>query len=144
MQDIEVFDVDVVATMRALEEKDNAQLIDVRTTAEWAFVGYPSLEQVGKSVIFIEWQSFPDKTANTGFAPQLVAQLEARNVGMDGELYFLCRTGVRSLHAAREMKSLGYMSSFNVAMGFEGSLDGDHRRGSVDGWKAAGLPWQQG
>ena len=144
MQDIEIIDVDVAEAMRALEGKPDAQLIDVRTTAEWAFVGYPQLETIGKAVIFVEWQSFPDKANNAGFVPQVVAQLEARNVGMNAELYFICRTGVRSLHAAREMNSVGYLASFNVAKGFEGSQNDAHQRGLIDGWKAAGLPWKQG
>ena len=142
--DVEIIDVDVVDTWRALEGTPDAQLIDVRTRAEWAFVGYPNLERIGKSVIFIEWQSFPDKVMNSEFVPQLVAQLEARGVGLGGSLYFLCRTGFRSLAAAREMKSLGYHSSFNVAKGFEGALSDDKKRGTIDGWQAANLPWQQG
>lgn len=139
-----VEDIDVIATWEALTSKPSAQLIDVRTKAEWAFVGYPSLDRLRKSVIFIEWQSFPGKALNMRFSAELISELNARGAGSDAELYFLCRSGVRSLHAAKEMKQLGYVNCFNVAKGFEGSLDGDKHRGAADGWKAAKLPWVQG
>jgi len=142
--EIVIEEVDVCQTWRALEAKPSAQMIDVRSKAEWAFVGYPALESIGKSIIFLEWQTFPGNAKNMLFSHRLIEELDARGLGMETELYFLCRTGVRSLKAAREMKQLGYSACFNIAKGFEGKLGDDKHRGAIDGWKAAELPWQQG
>ena len=134
-QVVEIDDVDVNATWAALETNPLAQLIDVRTQAEWAFTGYPTLESIGKKVIFVEWQSFPGKVANLNFAQQVIAELGARGATVNDDLYFLCRTGVRSLKAARALKILGYAACHNVAKGFEGALDGakHHRQFRLPG-----------
>ena len=46
--------------------------------------------------------------------------------------------------AAKAMAVARYRACHNVAGGFEGPLDEDRHRGSIGGWKAAGLPWLQG
>jgi hypothetical protein len=38
---------------------------------------------------------------------------------------------------------LGYTRCYNIADGFEDELDDHRHRNSVNGWKAAGLPWFQ-
>ena len=58
-------------------------------------------------------------------------------------IYFLCRSGVRSKHAAIAMTEAGWARCFNIASGFEGPPDPAGHRGTVDGWKAQGLPWTQ-
>ena len=67
---------------------------------------------------------------------------------MPGHLFFICRSGSRSLAAARLVaaRTLGEgrpVECVNVAEGFEGDLDGEGHRGTVNGWKVAGLPWRQ-
>ncbi|MBS0242596.1 MAG: rhodanese-like domain-containing protein, partial [Proteobacteria bacterium] len=62
----------------------------------------------------------------------------------ESELYFICRSGARSQRAAEAMLKAGYQRCFNVADGFEGPLDGERHRGRSGGWKARGLPWEQG
>lgn len=116
-----------------------AMLVDVRTSAEWSYVGLPDLTQLGKRVIFLEWQHFPDGALNTGFVEQL------REAGVDEgtPLYFLCRSGVRSAAAAKAATAAGLGPAYNVSDGFEGQLGQDGHR-SVSGWKADGLPWRQG
>ena len=37
----------------------------------------------------------------------------------------------------------GFANCYNISEGFEGDKDEHGRRGSVGGWKAAGLPWMQ-
>ncbi|MBN9434061.1 MAG: rhodanese-like domain-containing protein [Bosea sp.] len=136
-------DVSAAEAWEGLAGEPQAMLIDVRTKAEWAYVGIPNLSAIGKDVLLVEWQSYPAMAVNTDFADVLSAELERRSVGRETALYFLCRSGVRSLAAAKAMAEAGYDRCFNVAGGFEGPLDGARHRGEVDGWKAAGLPWVQ-
>jgi rhodanese-related sulfurtransferase len=136
-------DVSAAEAWEGLAGEPQAMLIDVRTKAEWAYVGIPNLSAIGKDVLLVEWQSYPAMAVNSDFADVLSAELERRSVGRETALYFLCRSGVRSLAAAKAMAEAGYDRCFNVAGGFEGPLDGARHRGEVDGWKAAGLPWVQ-
>jgi rhodanese-related sulfurtransferase len=92
----------------------------------------------------IEWQSFPDQSVDPHFAERLAAELKALGVTQEDNLFFICRSGSRSLAAARAMAAMGFDACHNVAGGFEGPLDDERHRGSVDGWKASGLPWLQG
>ncbi len=136
-------DVDVTHAYERLSTGGNAVLIDVRTRAEWNFVGVPDLRQLGQDPVFLEWQSFPPAPAVTDFAEQLSALLDQNGVSKDAELYFLCRSGARSQSAAVALTEAGYTNCFNVAGGFEGTLDAQGHRGNQNGWKAAGLPWAQ-
>jgi rhodanese-related sulfurtransferase len=123
----------------ALQADADAVLVDVRTSAEWSYVGLPDLSQIGKRVIPLEWQRFPDGARNISF----VEQLRAAGVGEGAPIYFLCRSGVRSAAAAELATAAGLGPSYNVSDGFEGPLDRDGHR-TVSGWKIAGLPWRQG
>jgi rhodanese-related sulfurtransferase len=123
----------------ALRDEPGAVLVDVRTRAEWSYVGLPDLGPIGKEVVLVEWQSFPDGRVNDGF----VEQLEAAGVGKEQSVYFLCRSGVRSISAAEAATAAGWAESRNVLDGFEGPHDAQRHR-SVAGWKVAGLPWVQG
>jgi len=74
----------------------------------------------------------------------LSGELKALGVQLDDDLYFICRSGSRSMAAAKAMAKAGYRCCHNVASGFEGPLDDLRHRGTVGGWKATGLPWLQG
>ena len=100
-------------------------------------------EAIGKSPIFIEWQTFPTNTVVPNFTSLLGAELEQRGVTEDAPLLFICRSGSRSHSAAVAMTSAGYVNCFNIGPGLEGPLDGTRHRNSVSGWKLAGLPWSQ-
>ncbi|MFO0998015.1 MAG: rhodanese-like domain-containing protein [Alphaproteobacteria bacterium] len=123
-----------------LERDAKAVLVDVRSQAEWEFVGVPNLQDLGRSVVFVPWQIYPGMRPNPDFA----AQVRAAGVPSDGPVIFLCRSGARSKAAAIAMTAQGYARCYNLAGGFEGPHDGERHRGTVDGWKAAGLPWTQG
>ena len=82
-------------------------LIDVRTQAEWAYVGAPDLEALGKAPLFVEWQSFPSMNVDAHFTTRLSAMLEAADVKPGASLLFLCRSGARSRHAAIAMTNAG-------------------------------------
>lgn len=128
---------------RALEEMGDAQLVDVRTTAEWAYVGGPDLTAIGKDVLQIEWQSFPSMQVDPEFSRKLAAALTDRGVDPQTPVFFMCRSGARSARAAQAAAAAGWAQSYNVAFGFEGDPDAERHRGSVNGWKVEGLPWKQ-
>jgi len=139
-----VDDVDVKAAWRVLKSRSRSQLIDVRTRAEWAYVGMPDLGSLSKRPVLVEWQTFPDRTVDPRFVERLAGELKALGVKPEDDLFFICRSGGRSLAAAKAMAAMGYGACHNVAGGFEGPLDDERHRGTVGGWKAAGLPWLQG
>lgn len=133
-------DVSPGAAWTDIKSVPDAQLVDVRTTAEWAYVGLPDLSSLGKQPVTVEWKQFPSMAVNDGFADAVAAAGISKNV----PLYFLCRSGVRSKDAAIAMTSLGYGPCYNIATGFEGDHDQEGHRGTVGGWKVEGLPWKQG
>ena len=136
-------EISVLDCWELLSQSSNAVLIDVRTNAEWAYVGAPNLNADMNSLISQQWQVFPTMAVDPDFTTVLVATLKEMQLGEDAKLCFLCRSGVRSLAAARAMWSLGYKETFNVTGGFEGDSDANGHRGLTNGWKAAGLPWRQ-
>jgi len=139
-----VDEVDVALAWNVLQANSRAQLIDVRTRAEWTYVGIPDLGPLGRRTVLIEWQTFPDQSVDPRFAERLANELQALGVQVDDDLFFICRSGSRSLAAAKVMAASGYRACHNVSEGFEGPLDDARHRGTQIGWKAIGLPWQQG
>ncbi len=120
---------------RLLADDPRAVLIDVRTVAEWMFVGRPHLGELENEVRFVEWTQFPSGVVNDQFV------IEA-TVGLDDDqpLLLLCRSGARSAAAAAALEADGIATTHNVVAGFEGDLDDEgHRHG---GWKDH-LPWAQ-
>jgi len=121
-----------------------AQLVDVRTLAEWNFVGLPDLSGLGRQAHCIEWQSFPAGAVNPGFADEAAAAVTRTGADKDTPVLMLCRSGARSRAAAMALAAQGFTKAYNIAGGFEGDPDGMRHRGNVNGWKAEGLPWRQG
>lgn len=134
-------DVTPQEAWRVLRADPQAVLVDVRTRAEWSYVGVPDLSGAGGEPVFLEWQQFPSMAQNVDFAADLAAALgPARR---DVPVFFLCRSGARSKAAAIAMSKAGFARCFNVAGGFEGDLDDGRHRGGRNGWKVADLPWVQ-
>ena len=128
----------------ALLESDlKAQLVDVRTTAEWNFVGVPDVSALGRNAHLVEWQSFPTMALNPEFVASVAQRLQAAGVGNETPVLLLCRSGTRSRSAAVALTEAGFARAFNVAGGFEGDPDAAGHRGMTNGWKATGLPWRQ-
>lgn len=132
-------DVMPATAWKILTENKDAVLIDVRTRAEWNFVGLPELAPIGKEPALLEWQVFPSMQPNAEFVSTLGSAITDKST----PLLFLCRSGARSAAAAKAMTAAGYSTCLNVAEGFEGPLDAQGKRGSAAGWKATGLPWRQ-
>lgn len=120
-----------------------AVLVDVRTRAEWTFVGLPLLADLGKQVITLEWAVFPSMAQNPDFVAVLDGALDKAGFERDTPVYFLCRSGARSRSAAIAMTEAGWSRCYNIGTGFEGAVDINGHRGGVSGWKADGLPWTQ-
>src|SRR5215217_3509528 len=106
-------------TWEALRGNPAAQLVDVRTDAEWNYVGIPDLASAGKQVVLIPWQVYPSMQRNGQFEALL------RQAGFTEEhhIYFICRSGVRSLAAAEAARAAGFAYVYNVADEFEGPVD---------------------
>lgn len=116
-----------------LQLAPNARLVDVRTHAEWDWVGRVP------NAIEIEWLSYPGMQPNPHFVQTLKHSLSS-----DTLLLFMCRSGVRSSAAAKAATEAGFPECYNVLEGFEGDKDANGQRNRSGGWRAAGLPWHQG
>ncbi|WP_153147360.1 rhodanese-like domain-containing protein [Dechloromonas sp. H13] len=110
-----------------------AKVVDVRTRAEWDWVGRVP------GAVEIEWNQYPGGARNPNFLAELKRQVDPESVVM-----FLCRSGARSDGAARLATEAGYNDCYNILEGFEGDKDANGRRNTVGGWRHAGLPWHQG
>lgn len=109
-----------------------AKLVDVRTRAEWDWVGRVP------GAVEVEIMSYPGNRPN----PAFIEELE-KKVAKDAVVMFLCRSGGRSHNAAGFATQAGYTNCYNVLEGFEGNRDAHGQRNKTGGWRAAGLPWSQ-
>ncbi|HEX5739022.1 MAG TPA: rhodanese-like domain-containing protein [Hydrogenophaga sp.] len=108
-----------------------AVLVDVRTDAEREWVGFVP------GALAVAWKQWPGMAMNPAFDEGV------RQAGADGKkLVMLCRSGVRSIAAAKRATELG-LEAYNILEGFEGDPDAQAQRGHRGGWKLGGLPWRQ-
>lgn len=126
-----------IQTWQALQNQPEAVLVDIRTQAEWKYVGVPDLSSLGKSLIQVEWQVYPSMERN----PRFLRELQAEGVTPGQIIYLICRSGIRSRDAAEFLAARSY-TTYNVVEGFEGPLDDNGHRGA-SGWRAERLPWKQ-
>jgi len=115
-----------------MQSAPGAKLVDVRTRAEFDWVGRIP------DAVEIEWAIYPGMKSNTHF----IAQLEQR-VDKEALVMFICRSGIRSHSAAITATQAGYTDCYNVLEGFEGDKNAEGRRNVLNGWRACGLPWEQ-
>ena len=108
-----------------------AVLVDVRSDAEREWVGYVP------GAVALAWKQWPGMAMNPGFDEDLRAA-----VPTGGRAVLLCRSGVRSIAAAKRATELG-IEAYNILEGFEGNPDADGHRGRTGGWRFRGLPWKQ-
>lgn len=118
-----------------LRDNPEAALVDVRTGAEWRFVGIPDVSSLRRELVCIEWVDV-NGNVNENFARDLAARVST------GPVVLLCRSGQRSIAAAEAATAAGITPAYNVLDGFEGHLDQNGHRGG-SGWRAVGLPWTQ-
>ncbi len=121
-----------IEAYRVLQESVQAQLVDVRTQAEFDWVGrIPGAKEV-------ELRAYPSMQPNPDFLEKLTKQVDKKQ-----PVLFICRSGARSSQAAAMATKADFSESYNVLEGFEGDKDEQGHRGKASGWKAAGLPWEQ-
>ncbi len=132
-------DVTSTEAWEMLEGDPQAVLLDVRTDAEWRYVGLPDLSVLEKRTLQVCWQVYPELDLN----PNFVEEVASHSPAGDQPFLVLCRSGVRSRQAAIALTAGGYSRCYNVSDGFEGGHDAERHRGTQEGWKAAGLPWRQ-
>ena len=133
-------DKTALETWEILKNNPDAILVDVRTAAEWNFVGVPDLSSLAKDINLINWAVYPEMHVN----PNFMAEVSEISAGKDAPIFFLCRGGVRSIAAAKAMTKSGHKASYNILGGFEGDKDVAGHRGKVNGWKVSDLDWIQG
>jgi rhodanese-related sulfurtransferase len=133
-------DLSPTETWELMQDDTRAVLIDVRTDAEFAYVGGPDPKAFKNPLVKISWILFPGMDRNPHFEDSVRDAVPDK----DTPVLFLCRSGQRSAAAARAMTALGYTRCYNIAEGFEGDKNADGHRATVNGWKVRGLPWVQG
>jgi rhodanese-related sulfurtransferase len=117
-----------------LQADPSVKLVDVRTNAERDWVGRTAVPEAQHGAV--QWSLYPGGAPNPDFATQL-----QQTADKEDTVLFLCRSGVRSRHAARVATELGYPNAFDILEGFEGDRDAEGHRKTVGGWCKAGLPW---
>ncbi len=121
------------------QQDPRALLIDVRSSMEFLFVGHP------KGAVHIPWIDEPDWVINENF------ETEIRKLALGGlhestndvPIVLICRSGNRSADAGEVLIAAGINRVYNIDEGFEGKLDDDHHRSTVNGWRFHNLPWEQ-
>lgn len=117
-----------------LHHQSDALLIDVRSEMEFLFVGHP------KDALHVAWNDGPDWDINPHFVGEVKKLVGAMS---ERPIVLICRSGKRSAEAGEALKAAGFHNVYNVTHGFEGDLDDKHHRGTVNGWRYDGLPWEQ-
>lgn len=117
-----------------LSNNSEVKLVDVRTKAERDWVGQVSI--AAAQHLAVQWNLYPEGTPNPAFLEQLAALADTETT-----LLFLCRSGVRSRHAAKLATANGYHACYDILEGFEGNKDSAGHRKTIEGWCKDGLPW---
>ena len=133
-------DVTPKQTWEMMAGNSKASLLDVRTPAEWAYVGLPDLSSLSRQPMLVPWILFPTMQPN----PDFVSQISETSVDLEQDLLILCRSGQRSKSAAIALTAAGFLGCYNISYGFEGDKDPAGHRGTINGWKVDALPWAQG
>ena len=121
-----------------LQNNPQALFVDVRSKAEYKYVGYP------ENSILIPWIDDPDWEPNpVAFSDSVMQELDGRENLSDTEIILICRSGFRSNEALKCLENKGFTQVSHVASGFEGDLDENDHRGNLNGWRHDGMPWSQ-
>ena len=118
---------------KACQAEPGSVLLDVRDPLEFSFIGHPL------GAVNLPWKFAPDWRPN----PDFLERARHTIPSPDAPVFLLCRSGQRSLDAAKALAAAGYSNLINVEEGFEGTLDAQKHRGTEGGWRFHGLPWEQ-
>src|SRR5215469_3110239 len=75
--------VSVAEAWARLKDDPRSVLVDVRTIAEWAYVGLPELGALDKRPVLVEWQGFPDERLNAAFVERVTEALKPLGADQD-------------------------------------------------------------
>jgi len=121
-----------------LQNNPKALFVDVRSKAEYKYVGYP------ENSILIPWIDDPDWEPNPEvFSDSVMQELDGRENLLNTEIILICRSGYRSNDALKCLENKGFTQVSHVASGFEGDLDENDQRGNLNGWRHDDMPWSQ-
>ena len=121
-----------------LQSNSQALFVDVRSKAEYKYVGFP------ENSILIPWIDDPDWEPNPEvFSDLVIQELDGRENLLNTEIILICRSGFRSNEALKCLQNKGFTQVSHVASGFEGDLDENDHRGNLNGWRHDGMPWSQ-
>jgi len=130
-----------------LQQSENAVLIDVRSAAEYEYVGHP------KNAIHIAIKEPPTWETSSNFVTNVERALAEKfacadnplfDICLHSEIFLICRSGKRSGEAALLLGAKNFKNIFNIADGFEGDKDKNNHRSVLNGWRFNKLPWEQG
>jgi rhodanese-related sulfurtransferase len=112
-------------------QSGEAVLVDVRSDAEREWVGFVP------GAVPLAWKNWPGMQIDPAFGEKLRAAVPPGKKAV-----LLCRSGVRSIAAARRATEMG-VEAYNILEGFEGDAYEQGHRGHKGGWRFRGLPWRQ-
>ncbi|MFM2112635.1 MAG: hypothetical protein RLZZ271_1295 [Pseudomonadota bacterium] len=122
----------------ALQANPDAVMVDVRMEIETLYVGRPA--GLPRPVVHVSWYEYPAfETDPAAFAKQVADEVG----GKDVPVFLICRSGQRTVDAAKALEAAGFADVTNILHGFEGSLDENFHRSTLNGWRFDGLPWEQ-
>lgn len=132
--------VSLVSTKDAWQkiQQEDSFLLDVRTEAEWDFVGTPVVNAA--RYIQISFMEYPGMLVNNDFILEFNKKFTGNK---QSNIFCLCRSGARSHKVAEILELQGFTAVYNLIDGFEGEVDSNQQRSNVSGWKFNGLPWRQ-
>ena len=108
--------------------------VDVRMEIESLYVGRPP------GVENIPWYEYPDLTPDPA---RFAAAVEAEAGNKQRPILLICRSGKRTRDAGVALEAAGFTNVAHVLHGFEGELNDEFKRSSLNGWRFEGLPWEQ-
>ena len=126
----EVFNIPSEKIKDFLNNNSNSVVLDVRTEEEWNSVGKPYAEALNSKTFFISLLLGPDRQKNENFVKEFLE----KKVPKKDNILVICRSGVRSMAAAKLLQQQGYKNLINISDGFEGNP------ATGEGWKKSKLP----
>lgn len=126
----EIFNIPSEKIKDFLNDNSNSVVLDVRTEEEWKNVGKPDAESLNSKTLFISLLLGPDRQKNVNFVKEFLD----KKVSKKDNILVICRSGVRSMAAAKLLQQEGYKNLINISDGFEGNP------ATGEGWKKSNLP----
>ena len=110
--------IDVLDAFNFLSKNLNSHLIDTRSDLEWKITGIPDLSSINKETNLVNWPPVLDKHFFENYQKFLL-----NSFNQEDRLFFICRSGSRSLMATQLAIELGFNNSFNIYAGFDNESD---------------------